>query len=72
VDVVYGCECDVVYGYVMKYIEYGCACGFKFPTVQLVIPISIKIIFRPIYNGWGCALVDKPVLSMSASWSIID
>jgi hypothetical protein len=42
VDVVYGCECDVVYGYIMKYIEYGCACGFKFPAVQLVIPISIK------------------------------
>jgi hypothetical protein len=23
VDVVYGCECEVVYGYVMKYIVYG-------------------------------------------------
>jgi hypothetical protein len=23
VDVVYGCECDVVYGYVTNYIVYG-------------------------------------------------
>jgi hypothetical protein len=36
----YGCECDDVYGYVMKYIVYDgyvmnyvvyeCECGFKF------------------------------------------
>jgi hypothetical protein len=23
VDVLYGCECDVVYGYVMNYFVYG-------------------------------------------------
>jgi hypothetical protein len=82
VDVVYGCECDVVYGYVMnyimfgyvmEYIEYGCECGFKFPgfkflVVHLVIPISIKkLVSRLIYNGWGWALIDKHVLSTRAS-----
>jgi hypothetical protein len=53
VDVVYGCECDVVYGYIMKYIEYGCACGFKFPVVQLVIPISIKNSFQANLQRMG-------------------
>jgi hypothetical protein len=53
----YGCECDDVYGYVMKYIVYDgyvmnyvvyeCECGFKFlglkfSAVQLVNAIFFK------------------------------
>jgi hypothetical protein len=42
VDVVYGCECDVVHGYVMDYIVYG------YVMKYIVYPYVMK------YIEYGC------------------